>query len=163
MRLDEASDLHGVRVLNQLYAASSQLWRERDLQHGLEHLVQVASELLGAELVTLHLINRGRGGDIELNASRGVCFEACRDIICLRWEDDAACAAVLEAVGCISFDEMEVGARGSRLLSFMQSHRAKCALVAALPSGDGSSLGVLCLASEARKWSGEWPRRFAQE
>lgn len=163
MRLEEASDLHEIRVLKQLYAASSQLWRERDPQNGLKHLLQVASELLGAELVTLHLVSRSRGRNIELKATRGVCLEACRDIISLRWEDDAVCTAVLEAVGCISFDGMEVEARESRLLSFMQSHGAKCALVTALPGGDGSSLGVLCLASEARKWSGEWPRRFARE
>src|SRR5690606_19571067 len=33
----------------------------------------------------------------------------------------------------------------------------------ALPGGDVGPLGVLCLASGRRSWSGEWPRCFAQE
>jgi len=163
VRVDEATDLHGFRVLTRLYEASSRLWRERNPKHGLEHLLLVATELLGAKLATLHLVNSSQGREIELKASCGVGLEARRDISCLRWEDDAACAAARKSGECISFDDMEVGAKRSRLLSFVRLRGAKSALVAALPNGDGVSLGVLCLASEARSWSGEWPRRFTQE
>jgi len=163
VRLEEASDLHEVRVLKQLYATSSQLWHERDLQRGLKHLLKVASEILGAELATLHLVDPSAGRELGLKASHGICLEASRDIVSVRWKDDAACAAVLESAGCISFGRMEVAAKGSRLLSFFQSKGAKCALVAALPGDNGSPLGLLSLASRARSWSGEWPRRFAQE
>ena len=63
VRLEEASGLHEIRALKLLYATSSQLWRSAIASE--PSILEAASELLGAELVTLHLVSRSRGRNIS--------------------------------------------------------------------------------------------------
>lgn len=165
MRLGDATDLDELSCLTKCNEVSSQLWRERDLHRGLDHILAAAIDLLGADAITVHLFGRGRSR-LELVARRGIDGKTLGDISSLRWDDDTACAAALQSGECISFEDLEPAAQSSRLLSCLRSNDARSAEIAPIGDEPGAPLGILSAfhftKSRSQFYRPHWLARFAR-
>ena len=94
LRLREAQSARNANALAKLHELSSRLWRMRDLGEGMDELLAVTLELLGADMGNIQVVDECRG-TLVIVAQRGFRREFLDHFREVSIRDDCACGRAL--------------------------------------------------------------------
>ena len=140
--LREARLESGARSLDRLHEASSRLWRIESLREGLEEMLSVTLELVGADMGLVQLLD-GRDGELVLAAHNG--FEPGIDELLrgISVHNDSACGRSLDSAQRTVIEDVEVDPLYAPFRPVARAAGYRSVLAAPLIGRDGAPLGVL--------------------
>jgi PAS domain S-box-containing protein len=142
MRAGETRLAADATALARLNALSSQLWRLRSRQEGLEEMLATTMELVGAEMGTIQLLDRERGV-LTIAAQRGFTQDFLDFFREVTANDSSACGRSLRSRERIVIEDVESDASYApfRLVARSAGYRAlQCTPIL---DRDGKPLGLL--------------------
>lgn len=121
---------------------SSRLWRIRDLRQGLEEMLVATTELLGADMGNVQLLDAERGV-LAIVAQRGFRREFLEFFREVSKEDESACGRALRSGERIVIEDVEAHPAYTALRSIARAAGYRAVQSTPLISRDGAVLGVL--------------------
>ena len=142
LRLSEARLESEASALDRLHEASSRLWHIKSLREGLQEVLGVTLELVGADMGLVQLLD-SREGELVVAAHAGFqpgIQELVREV---SMHKDSACGRSLRSAQRIIIEDIEVDPLYAPFRSVARAAGYRAILTAPLIGRDGAPLGVL--------------------
>ncbi len=132
----------GARSLDRLNEASSRLWRIESLRAGLEEILSVTLQLVGADMGLVQLLD-GHDGELVLAAQDGFAPEIGELLRGISLHNHSACGRSLDSAQRTVIEDVEVDPLYAPFRSVARTAGYRAVLAAPLIGRDGAPLGVL--------------------